>query len=216
MQEILTNMQNKPEDVKEHESQDGHYAQVCASPNLLTETLLISPGGRDVIVRTPPLLSSVLTEAGVNEAVPHAAPLAHEPAAAQARGEAKRGPEHAHQHVAHADVQQEQVHRRAQRLELAKEHEHQQVVEEAEGHDEAQDDGHHVVPGAGQHLLRRVATVRVQLTPFRPIRAAVRVLQIIHHLCSVYSLTSRADGLAWRRAGLGFLHPSSTSRKRSS
>lgn len=83
------------------------------------------------------------TKAGVDEAVPAAAAAAQQPPPPDAGGEAERGSEQTHQHVADADVQQQHVHRRPQLLEFAKQDEHDKVVEEAEGHDEAQHHGQH-------------------------------------------------------------------------
>lgn len=83
------------------------------------------------------------TKAGVDEAVPAAAAAPQQPPPPDAGGEAERGSEQTHQHVADADVQQQHVHRRPQLLEFAKQDEHDEVVEEAEGHDEAQHHGQH-------------------------------------------------------------------------
>lgn len=91
-----------------------------------------------------------LTEAGVDEAVPAAAPAAQQPPPADAGGEAERGPEQTHQHVADADVQQQHVHRSPQLLELAEQQQDDEVVQEAEGHDEAQRRGQHHEARRGQ------------------------------------------------------------------
>lgn len=65
-----------------------------------------------------PLSLTSLTKEGVGEPVPLAAVLAYEPSAVQAGGEAEGGPEHAHEEVAHADVQQDQINRRPEGAEL--------------------------------------------------------------------------------------------------
>lgn len=91
-----------------------------------------------------------LTEAGVDEAVPAAAAAPQQPPPADAGREAESGSEQAHQHVADADVQQQHVHRRAQLLEFAEEQQDDKVVEEAEGHDEAQNHGQHDEARRGQ------------------------------------------------------------------
>lgn len=103
-----------------------------------------------------------LTEAGVDEAVPHAAVAAVHPAAPQAGREAERGAADADQHVADADVEQQHVDGSPQSLEPAEQDQDQQVVEEAEHHDGAQEHRHHAVTAARQPLLRRVAPVLVR------------------------------------------------------
>lgn len=89
---------------------------------------------------------------------------AQEPLSLDTGGEAERGAEHAHQHVAHADVEQEHVDRGTQLLELAEEEQYDEVVEEAEGHDQAQKHGEHDEASPGQSLFRRVAPFPVQET----------------------------------------------------
>lgn len=91
-----------------------------------------------------------LTEAGVDEAVPAAAAAPQQPPPPNAGRETESGSEQAHQHVTDADVQQQHVHRRAQFLEFAEQQQHNKVVEEAEGHDEAQHHGQHDEAGRGQ------------------------------------------------------------------
>lgn len=111
---------------------------------------------------------SQLTEAGVDEAVPAAAAAPKQPPPANAGRETQSGSEQTHQHVADADVQQQHVHRRAQLLEFAEQQQHNKVVEEAEGHDEAQDHGQHDEARRGQ---LRSARRRV---PQRPLIAQVK------------------------------------------
>lgn len=108
-----------------------------------------------------------LTEAGVDEAVPAAAPAAQQPPPADAGGEAERGSEQTHQHVAHADVQQQHVHRSPQLLELAEQQQDDEVVQEAEGHNEAQrhrqnHEARRGEPGVGRGVRRRALTALVQ------------------------------------------------------
>ena len=50
----------------------------------------------------------------------------------EAGGETKGGPEEAHEDVADADVQQDQVDRRPETLKLRKYHENKKIVEDAE------------------------------------------------------------------------------------
>lgn len=76
-----------------------------------------------------------LTKAGVDESVPTAAAATQQPATSDAGRKAERGAEEAHQHVAHADIQQQHVHRRPQLLEFTEQNQHNKVVEETEGHD---------------------------------------------------------------------------------
>lgn len=91
------------------------------------------------------LLSALIvekpTEAGVDESVPAAAAAPQQPPPADTGGEAQRGAEQTHQHVADADVQQQHVDGRPQLLEFAEEEQHHEVVEEAKSHDEAQHHG---------------------------------------------------------------------------
>lgn len=91
-----------------------------------------------------------LTEAGVDEAVPAAAAAPQQPPPPNAGRETESGSEQTHQHVADADVQQQHVHRRAQFLEFAEQQQHNEVVEEAEDHYEAQDHGQHDEARRGQ------------------------------------------------------------------
>lgn len=91
-----------------------------------------------------------LTKAGVDEAVPAAAAAPQQPLPANTGGETESGSEQTHQHVADADVQQHHVHRCSQLLEFAKQQEHDEVVQEAESHDEAQHHGEHDEAGRGE------------------------------------------------------------------
>lgn len=103
-----------------------------------------------------------LTEAGVDEAVPHAAVSAVQPAGSQAGGEAERRAADADQHVADADVEQQHVDGGPQSLETAEQNQDQQVVDEAEHHDGAQKHRHHAMTAARQPRVRRVAPVLLQ------------------------------------------------------
>lgn len=96
-----------------------------------------------------------LTKAGVDEAVPAAAGATQQPLAADAGRKAERGAEQAHQHVAHADIEEHHVDRRAQLLEFAEEEEHDEVVEEAESHDKAQHHGEHDEARSGELAVAR-------------------------------------------------------------
>lgn len=105
-----------------------------------------------------------LTKAGVDEAVPAAATAPQQPPPANTGGETESGSEQTHQHVADTDVQQHHVHRRPQLLEFAKQKKHDEVVQEAESHDEAQ---HH-----GKYDEARLGELR-------PARRSVRQLPVI-------------------------------------
>lgn len=136
-----------------------------------------------------------LTEARVDEAVPHAATAAVQPAALQAGGEAEGGAARAHQHVADADVEQHHVDGRPQALEAAEQHQHQQVVEEAEHHDGAEAHRHHHVTSTRQPLQRRVSPF---LVPFltrsggrlAEVRGQVEAAQLREHVLVLLLLSS--------------------------
>lgn len=72
------------------------------------------------------------TEEAAAEAVPDAAGGVPHPAAPQAGHEGKAHAEDGHQQVAEADVDEEEVGGRAEPLELVVEHQHQQVVAQAQ------------------------------------------------------------------------------------
>lgn len=119
-----------------------------------------------------------LTEAGVDEAVPAAAAAPQQPPSADARREAEGGAEHAHQHVAHAYVQQQHVHRRPQLLEFAKEQKDDEVVEEAKSHDGAQRHGQHRKARGGELSVR----LRVrQLPVIAQVEAVIQTIRIRKH-----------------------------------
>lgn len=94
-----------------------------------------------------------LTKERIGEAVPPTAAVTDQPSAVQAGGETERRPEHAHQDVAHADVEQDAVDWRPKAAELDEQGEDQEVAEDARHQDEAQADGHHRVAGAAQSTL---------------------------------------------------------------
>lgn len=101
------------------------------------------------------------TKEAVAEAVPDAAGGVPHPAAPQAGHEGKAHAEDGHQQVAEADVDEEEVGRRAEPLELVVEHQHQQVVAQAQ-HADGGDEQRQQLVGAGaeegplaRHLLLR-------------------------------------------------------------
>lgn len=96
-----------------------------------------------------------LTKAGVDEAVPAAAAAPQQPLPTNTGGEAESGAEQTHQHVTDADVQQQHVHRCSQLLEFAKQKQHNEVVQEAKSHDEAQHHGQHDEARRGEPPLAR-------------------------------------------------------------
>lgn len=61
------------------------------------------------------------TEAGVDESVPHAPAPPKQPPSAHTGREAQTRAEHAHEHVADADVQKKHVYRGPKRFKLAEE-----------------------------------------------------------------------------------------------
>ena len=91
-----------------------------------------------------------LTEEGVGETVPPAPQVPDQPSAVEAGGETKGGPEEAHQHVADADVQQDQVDRRPETMKLRKYHENKKIVEDAENKNKPEANCDHRVSSATQ------------------------------------------------------------------
>ena len=73
-----------------------------------------------------------LTEEGVGEPVPPAPRVSDHPPSMDAGGKTKGSPKKAHQDVADADVQQDQVDRRPETLKLCKYNENEKIVEDAE------------------------------------------------------------------------------------
>lgn len=84
------------------------------------------------------LLPAQLTEEAAAKPVPHAAHGVPDPAVPQAGHEGKGDSEKGHQQVAEADVDQEEVDRGAELLELVVKNEHQQVVADAQQPDRAE------------------------------------------------------------------------------
>lgn len=109
-----------------------------------------------------------LTKAGVDEAVPAAASGTQEPLSTNTGGETESGAEQTHQHVAHTDVQEQHVDRCSQFLEFAKEKQDNEVVQEAESHDEAQHHGQHYetrrgeLPPSRRHVLQSPIIAQVE------------------------------------------------------
>lgn len=98
------------------------------------------------------------TEEAVAEAVPDAAGGVPDPAAPQAGHEGEAHAEDGHQQVAEADVDEEEVGGRAEPLELVVEHQHQQVVAQAQ-HADGGDEQRQQLVGAGAEggpLARRL------------------------------------------------------------
>lgn len=96
-----------------------------------------------------------LTKAGVDEAVPVAAAAPQQPLPTDTGSETERGAEQTHQHVTDTDVQQHHVHRCSQLLELAKQKQHDEVVQETKSHDEAKHHGQHGEARRGELPLAR-------------------------------------------------------------
>lgn len=118
-----------------------------------------------------------LTKEAVAEAVPDAAGGVPHPAAPQAGHEGKAHAEDGHQQVAEADVDEEEVGGRAEPLELVVEHQHQQVVAQAQ-HADGGDEQRQQLIGAGAEegpLARHLRLCRRGLRAARRARAVPRV-----------------------------------------
>lgn len=102
------------------------------------------------------------TEQCIGESVPPAPRLPRQPPAANARCKAERSPEEADQHVAGADVGEQQVHGGVQPGEAGEHQEHEEVTQEAQDKDEPEGDGHGDVARPGHRvtggLCRRAVT----------------------------------------------------------
>lgn len=72
-----------------------------------------------------------LTKKGIGEPVPLAAVLSDEPSAVQTRSETEWRPEHAHEDVAQADVQQDEVDGRPEGPKLREDEQREQVAEDS-------------------------------------------------------------------------------------
>lgn len=72
-----------------------------------------------------------LTEEGIGERVPLAAVLPYQPSPVQARSEAEGRPEDAHEDVAQADVQQNEVDGRPEAAKLREDEKNEEVAEDA-------------------------------------------------------------------------------------
>lgn len=81
---------------------------------------------------THAFVTGTLLEEAAAKPVPHAAHGVPYPAVPQAGHEGKGDPEKGHQQVAEAEVDQEEVCGSAEPLELVVEHQHQQVVADAQ------------------------------------------------------------------------------------
>lgn len=141
-----------------------------------------------------------LTKAGVDEAVPAAAAAPQQPPAPDTGGEAEGGAEQTHQHVTDADVQQQHVHRRPQFLEFAKQKQHDEVVEDAKSHDEAQYHGEHDETGGRQPPSGFIVLVH-QLHVIALVKAVIQSILTRKHPAvhaSELVLTLRQF---WRRVG---------------
>lgn len=92
----------------------------------------------------------ILTQTGVDEAVPNTSSSSDQPPPLGAGREAERRAQHADQQVAHRDARQQQVHGRAQSPVPAEQRQHQEVTEKAQSADAAQAHRHHQVPGRTQ------------------------------------------------------------------
>lgn len=82
-----------------------------------------------------------LAEKRVGETVPPAPVVPGQPPAAHTGREAEGSPEDADEHVAGADIHEQQVHGAPQPREACVNQEHQEVTEEAQNQDEPEDHG---------------------------------------------------------------------------
>lgn len=98
------------------------------------------------------LCSKSPTEQCIGESVPPAPRLPRQPLAANAGRKAERSPEDADQHVAGADVDEQQVHGSVQPGEAGEHQEHEEVTQEAQDKDESEGDGHGDVTRPGQSV----------------------------------------------------------------
>lgn len=92
----------------------------------------------------------LLTKEAVGEAVPHAAGWSNEPSSLSAGSKAEWGSYNAHHQVTHWNVHQQQVDWRAQHFVPAEKYQHQEIVQEAQGSDDAQADCCDQVAGGAQ------------------------------------------------------------------
>lgn len=92
------------------------------------------------------------TKQCIGETVPPAPGVSCQPPAAHAGREAERSPEDRDQHVAGADVDQQQVHGRVQPGEVWEHQEYEEVTEEAQDKDESEGDGNGGVTRPGQRV----------------------------------------------------------------
>ncbi|KAL7846280.1 hypothetical protein SRHO_G00212600 [Serrasalmus rhombeus] len=90
----------------------------------------------------------------LEDAVPPAAVSSGQPAAADGGSEAERRPEQAHQHVADADVQQEEVDGGPEEVESSEEHQDQKVIHKPQNEDDPETNGHHTVTRPAQSGFR--------------------------------------------------------------
>lgn len=92
------------------------------------------------------------TEQCIGETVPPAPGVSCQPLAAHAGRKAERSPEDGDQHVAGADVDEQQVHGHVQPGEAWEHQEYEGVTEEAQHKDESEGDGNGGVSRPGQRV----------------------------------------------------------------
>lgn len=115
------------------------------------------------------------TEKRVAEAVPPAPVGSCQPPAAHAGREAERRPEEADQHVADADVDEQQAHWSPQKGKAREHQEHQKVSEETQNQDAPEDNGRRGVTSPAQHASGGVRSGTL------PDTDVVAMLQMGHH-----------------------------------
>lgn len=114
------------------------------------------------------------TEQCVGETVPPAPGASCQPLAAQAGRKAERSPEDGDQHVAGADVDEQQVHGSVQPGEAREHQEHEEVPEEAQHEDESEGDGNGGVTRPGEGVTGGLCRCAV---------AAAEVVAALEEIC---------------------------------
>lgn len=98
------------------------------------------------------MLFELPTEQCIGETIPPAPGVSCQPLAAHAGRKAERSPEDGDQHVAGADVDEQQVHGSVQPGEAWEHQEYEEVTEEAQDKDESEGDGNGGVKGPDQRV----------------------------------------------------------------
>ena len=149
------------------------FIQVVPVPS--TAQVFLPSGQVRSHVGAPAPITHSLTEQRVWETVPPAPVGPGQPPASDAGREAEGGPEEADQHVAGADVDQQQVRGSLQAAEPGEHEEHEEVTDEAQNQDQPEDHGRRGVTRPAQ---RAGGGVRHGAVPGAEV---VAMLQEDHH-----------------------------------